>query len=188
MIPRNDTIAFVDALLSHLPAEKRHERMKPTLERIQVFVSGMPWWTQFLLKAMFWIWEYSAVLFYFRPFSQLSPDRRKTYIERAGHSRIGMFRDLTRVLRGLCYTAYFNLQDTWTDLGYAPESFIQKAIDERRRHLSWLQRHYEQDRDLLMTFMQNSYEVAGAEWNMVSSMEILNLTAKTSGAAEQVAL
>jgi choline dehydrogenase-like flavoprotein len=75
--------------------------------RLASFVGGLPRWNARFIGAMLVAWELSSLLSsYRRPFGQLSPAERQSYLDACLRARRGLRRALALWLKSLCLMAY----------------------------------------------------------------------------------
>lgn len=66
-----------------------------------------------------------------KPFSFMSLAARKKYVNRWVHSRLRLFRDLIKGMKGICYLAYYSSPEVQRSLGYTPEEHVRLVTQER---------------------------------------------------------
>ena len=65
------------------------------------------------------------------PFSAMSLERRKRYVRGWVHSRLRLFRDLIKGMKGICYLAYYSSPEVSRFLHYTPEEHVRLVKQER---------------------------------------------------------
>jgi len=65
------------------------------------------------------------------PFSRMSLPRRKRYVNGWVHSRLRLFRDLIKGMKGICYLAYYSDPAVQRFLEYTPEEHVALVKQER---------------------------------------------------------
>lgn len=67
----------------------------------------------------------------FLPFSRMSLSRRKRYVRGWVHSRLRLFRDLIKGMKGICYLSYYSSPEVQKFLQYEPEEHVRLVKQER---------------------------------------------------------
>ncbi len=84
-----------------------------------------------LLRRLFplgvYLFEYLAILssFSFKPFTRLSINRKKLYLDSWVHSRLYFKRELIKGIKGLVLFGYYSQPEVWDHLEYDPASYLE---------------------------------------------------------------
>ena len=113
-VPTSDAVAFVDDFVPHMPRLLR-----------LLFPVGL-----LMLELGAFFLGPSLV-----PFSSMSLERRRRYVDGWVHARWRLRRDLIKAVKGLCLFAYYSDARVAARLGYTVEAHVADVSAERlRRH------------------------------------------------------
>jgi hypothetical protein len=104
---------------------------------VDSFVPHMPRFLRLLFPVGLMMLELGAFVLgpSLLPFSAMSLERRRRYVEGWVHARWRLRRDLIKAVKGLCLIAYYSDPRVSARLGYAVEAHVADVSAERlRRH------------------------------------------------------
>ncbi len=99
------------------------------LDFLDNFYSYFPFHMKIGFPAGLYLLEYGTLVFQGKPtpFTGLSLERRKAYVEGWMNSRLSLRRDLIKGVKGVCLTAYYSHPEVMKHIGYDLEEHIAKV-------------------------------------------------------------
>ncbi|GEM_PF-2542347 len=144
--------AIIEALIYNSDVTISSYFFDQIIERVERCSSSMPQITQMGLSIILIFVEYAGIFSReFSRFSRMPLSVRIQFINVMDKSSFRVKRDISRILKGLCHTAYLNLPPLWEYIDYRPREHLENSIELRSRMISKEQMQRERERDYLMT-------------------------------------
>ena len=99
------------------------------VEFLDNFYSYFPFHLRIGFPAGLYLLEYATVIFAFklRPFSRLSLDERRDYVEGWMNSSISLRRDLIKGVKGVCLTAFYSQPAVMEHIGFNLQEHLDRV-------------------------------------------------------------